>query len=317
MLRKWVVEACVAAVLTFYPSVRAQQATAGARGLVGSWMLTADERVDGSTPAPVRNPRGLIIFDSAGHVIEIITRAGRKPFVVANQPTPDEALAAFNSFAGFWGSYRADEKTKTMTYHPLGAVNPSLMGHDLIRDYEVDGDKLVVTSHTGESNIEGIRRWTWRRVPPIENLSPTYRKILGFWQWTGERVVALKDGQTVRAGARDASVIVYAPSGFVGVHFLPATRTPLAGQMATGDEAKAAIAGYVGYTSTLTLHPGRVFHHQLFTINPEGGTSLERTYEIAGDEVHLNFLPSLVQGRETQMRVTLKRLSSEGEMFGQ
>jgi hypothetical protein len=100
------------------------------------------------------------------------------------------------------------------------------------------------------------------------------------------------------------------------VHFLPARRKPLAGPMATGEEAQAAIAGYVGYTSVLTVHPGRVFHHQLFTINPAGGTSLERTYEIVGDEIHLNFLPTTVQGREQQMRVTLKRLSGDAEMLG-
>ena len=111
-------------------------------------------------------------------------------------------------------------------------------------------------------------------------------------------------------------MIVYAPSGFIGVHFLPTRRKPLAGPMATGEEAQAAIAGYVGYTAILTVHPGRVFHHQLFTISPEGGTSLERTYEIVGDEIHLNFLPTTVQGREQQMRVTLKRLSGEAEMLG-
>jgi hypothetical protein len=284
---------------------------------VGSWTLVGAARVDGPTPVPSPQPRGLIIFDSAGHVVEIVTRAGRRPYAVANRPTPDEALEAFNTFSGFWGSYRTDETGKLITYHPQGAVNPSLVGQDLSRTYELAGDQLVITSsRSGESNLQGTMQWTWRKVPPIENLDAAYRKVLGFWQWTGERVVATATGEAIRAGERDSSVIVYAPSGLVGVHFVPARRKPLAGRMATAEEAQASIGGYVGYTAVLTLHADRVFHHQLFTINPEGGTSLERTYDLVGNEIHLNFLPTTVQGREQQMRVTLKRLSGEAEMLG-
>jgi len=313
--RRWIVVAIVATV-SVYPSAQARRTNAGAQGLVGSWMLVAAARVDGPAPVPSPQPRGLIIFDAAGHVVEIITRAGRRPFAVANRPTPEEALQAFNTFSGFWGSYRTDEKAKLITYHAEGAVNPSLTGQDLSRSYELAGDQLVITSRPGESNVQGTMQWTWRRVPPIENLDATYRKVLGFWQWVGERVVATATDETVRAGNRDSSIIVYAPSGLIGVHFLPARRKPLAGSFATGEEAQAAMAGYVGYTAVLAVHPDRVFHHQLFTINPEGGTSLERSYELVGNEIHLNFLPNTVDGREQQMRVTLKRLSGEAEMLG-
>jgi Lipocalin-like domain len=269
-MKEWLLVAFVTVSALSYRATLAQEANAPAAGLVGSWTLVTAERIDGPTPVPTPQPRGLTIFDAAGHTIEIITRAGRKPYA-ANRLTPAEALEAFNTFGGFWGSYRLDEKDKLITYRPAGAVNPSLIGQDLARIYDLSGDRLVITSRPGESNLQGTMRWTWRRVPPIANLDPTYRKLLGFWQWTGERVVATATGETIRAGERNSSVIVYAPSGLIGVHFLPAGRKRLAGPVATGEEAQAAIAGYVGYTAVLTLHAGRVVHHQLFTINPEGG----------------------------------------------
>ena len=178
MLKRWIGLAWIVAAASVCLAAQSQQAKTGAQGLVGSWMLIAAERLDGAAPAPMPQPRGLIISDSTGHIIEIITRAGRKPYAVPNRPTPAEALEAFNTFSGFWGSFRADEKTHLITYHAEGAVNPSLTGQEFSRRYEWSSDQLVITSREGESNVQGSMRWTWRRVPPLENLDATYRKAL-------------------------------------------------------------------------------------------------------------------------------------------
>jgi hypothetical protein len=265
--------------------------------------------------APVANARGLIIFDSAGHVIEVVSRGRRQPYV-KNPPTPDEALGAFMTFGGFWGTYRADEKAAEIEFRPQGAINPNLMGEALVRAYELKNDRLVITSRAGDPDEPGPTRSTWQRIPPIENLSPTYRKVLGFWQWLGEKSIATATGATMTEGKRDPSVIVYSPSGLIGVHFVPANRKRLAGPTATPDEARAAITGYVGYTAVLHVHPGEVIHHQLLTINPGGGNLLRRSYEFVGDEIHLKFPPTIVQGQERQTQVRLRRLSGEGEMLG-
>ena len=132
----------------------------------------------------------------------------------------------------------------------------------------------------------------------------------------GDKIVATATGETILDEPRDPSTIVYAPSGFIGVLFSPPNRKRLSGAMATPEEAKADIAGYVGYIAVLTVHPGTVFHHQLVTIAPGGANSLERLYELVGNEIHLNFLPVIVNGREQQTRVTLRRLTGEAEMLG-
>jgi len=300
----------------FNPNLEAQRARNPGKGFVGSWRLRRAERIDGTIPVPIPSPQGLIIFDSAGHTAEIITQGGRKPF--SNRPTAEEALELFNTFSGFWGSYKADEKNKTISYHPAGAVNPSVMGQDLKRGYELDGDNLVITSQPGESNIEGTMRWTWQRVPDIENLSAEYRKVLGFWEWVSDGVINPATGATITEAHRAPTIIVYAPSGYISVHFVPLNRKPLAGHMATAEEAKADIAGYIGYTAVLTLHPGWVVHHQLQVLAQLGGNaSLDRMYEIKGDELHLTFPPSTVQGQQRQTVVTMRRLSGEREMMGE
>jgi hypothetical protein len=316
MLKHLSLAVLVSQLISFSPTLYAQRGKTPGHGFVGSWRLMKAERIDGDSPVSTPSPQGMIIFDSAGHTVEIITRAGRTPFA-SSRPTPEEALAAFNTFSGFWGSYRADQKEKMITYHPQGAVNPSLMGQDLKRGYELDGDRLVITSQPGESNIQGVMRWTWQRVPPIENLSPEYRKVIGFWEWVSDKIVNPATGETISEGHRAPTIIAYSPTGYCAVHFVPSNRKPLAGPMATGEEARADIAGYIGYTSILTVHPGWVVHHQLFTIAPGANGSLDRMYEMVGDELHLTFPPNTVQGQQRQNLVTMKRLSGEREMMGE
>ena len=85
-----------------------QSAKPDARDLVGTWTLASAQRIGaGSEATPIQNPRGLLIYDGAGHALEIVTRGGRAQYAT-NQPTPAEALVTFANYGGFWGSYRAD-----------------------------------------------------------------------------------------------------------------------------------------------------------------------------------------------------------------
>jgi len=293
-----------------------QPATPDARDLVGTWTLASAQRV-GAEAVAIPNPRGLLIYDAAGHALEIVTRGGRTQYA-SNQPTPAEAQVTFANYGGFWGSYRADPQQGRLTYRPEGAVNPNLMGKDLVRSYEFKNGRLTVTSLPGEPNAQGTTRWTWERVPPVENLSPTYRKVIGFWQHVIEQRVNLTTGAQISENRRAPSIIVYSPSGYVGVHFVPLNRKPFAADAPTDDEAKAAITGYVGYFGALTVYPGMVFHHQLATLGPGNGNTLKRPFELVGSEIHLKFPPTLnPQGQETTTLVTLKRLSGEAEMLPQ
>ena len=216
------------------------QRPASPRDSVGTWTLSAVERMGGGTPSTVPLPRGLLVFDAAGHAFELAS-AGRRILYAANQPTPAEAHAVYNNYSGFWGSYKAvDQK---ITYRPEGAVSPNAMGVDVVRSFALKGDRLTIESATGAADGQDQTRWTWDRVPQLENLTPANRQLLGFWRHVVERRVNDTTGAVMNEATRAPSVIVYTPSGYVGVHFPPLNRAKFAAALPTDDEAQAAIRG--------------------------------------------------------------------------
>ena len=291
----------------------AQESTALTPGdLVSTWTLTSVERgVLGEKPERIPNPRGLLIFDAAGHAFELFTIASRQ------QPeTPQvDPLAMFAAYGGFWGGYRVDTGQKRVTFKAEGAINPAVMGREFSRSFEQSRDRLTMTS-IDDPHLQDRTRWTWQRVPTIDHLSPFYRQTVGFWQHVVERRVNLTTGAVVSESRRAPSVIVYTPGGFVGVHFPSLNRKPFASETPTADEARAALQGYLGYYGALTVYPGEVFHNILGGVNPAAGTILRRFAEIKGDELTVRLAPAgNQQGQETSTIVILRRLSGEADML--
>ena len=162
-------------------------------------------------------------------------------------------------------------------------------------------------------------RWTFERIPTVDNmLGPTYRKVLGFWQHVVEKRVNLTTGTTLSETRRAPSIIVYTPSGYVGVHFPPLNRQKFASDAPTDAEARAALQGYVGYFGALGVYPGQVFH-QVLGGTVSAGTTFKRFFDLSpgGNTVNLRFpVARNAQGEETNTRVTMKRLSGITDMLG-
>jgi hypothetical protein len=305
----------VLTVLTLPRILGAQaQGATTPRDLVGTWTLSAVERMGGGAPATVPLPRGLLVFDAAGHAFELAS-AGRRIVYAANQATPAEAHAVYNNYSGFWGSYNvADQK---ITYRPEGAISPNAMGQNIVRAFSLKGDRLVVESATGAADGQDQMRWTWERVPPLESLTPANRQLLGFWRHVVERRVSETTGAVLNEATRAPSVIVYTPSGYVGVHFPPLNRPKFAAALPTDDEAQAAIRGFVSYYGSYTLYPGLVFHHRLMILGNGASDSLRRFFEIKGDELTLKFPPGGAGplGPDGRTNVVLKRISGAADMI--
>lgn len=300
----------VLAVLTVL-EVRAQTP----QSLVGTWTLSAVERIDasGKWNAQILS-RGLLVFDRAGHAFELAETGRRIPYA-ANQPTPAEAHAVYNNYSGFWGGYTLDATQKKITYRPEGAISPNAMGQDIARAFELNGDRLVVTATAGEADGLSGTRWTWDRASQVENLTAANLKVIGFWRHIVEKRINVTTGATASEAERAPSVIVYTPSGYVGVHFPPMNRARFATMLPTDDEARAAIAGFVSYYGAYTLSPGVVFHHRLIILGTAPGDTLKRFYTITGDTLTLKFPPGRnQQGEEIRTEVTLRRISGEKDM---
>ncbi|HEV8394172.1 MAG TPA: lipocalin-like domain-containing protein [Vicinamibacterales bacterium] len=297
---------------------RAQDAP-GAPALPGTWTLVSVEDV-GPTGEAVRvpNPRGLLVLDGAGLVFEAVVRGDR------TRPTEDtkaltEAQRVFAIYGGFWGRYKVDASGKTITSHAEGALSPNVMGKDVTRTFTLNGDRLTINSSGVEAHQRAATRWVWERVPPVENLSPSYRKVIGFWQHVVEKRVNLTLKTDVTTTSRAPSLIVYTPSGYVGVYFPPMwAAKPFAAADPTDQEAREVLRGFVGYFGALTVYPGQVFHHILGGVSPQGPTTLKRFFDLApsGDEVNLRFpVTRNQQGEEMTTLVTMKRLSGERDMM--
>jgi hypothetical protein len=308
----------IAAVLLAVAASPARAQSAAVLASVnGTWTLVSMEENAGAAPTRVANPRGLLVLDDAGMIFEAVTRLDRTRPTEENKGLTD-AQRVFATYSGFWGRYKLDAQARTLTARAEGALSPGVMGRDVTRTVALEGDRLTLTSSAVEPHQRGITRWVWERVPAVENLSPGYRKVVGFWQHVVEKRVNLTQ-KTEVATTRAPSIIVYTPSGYVGVYFPPAGASkPFAAAEPTDAEAREALRGFVGYFGALTVYPGQVFHHVLGGISPQGPATLKRFFDLApsGDEVNLRFpVATNQQGQQTTTLVTMKRLSGERDML--
>ena len=285
--------------------------------LAATWQLVSLERgVSSEKPERNQQPRGLLILDSAGNVFEWVgTNPRQEPDAPANDPV--KALA---DYSGFWGRYRVDTAQKRMVFNARGAVSPNVSAHEFSRTVERSDDRLTLTS-IDEPHSRGGTRWVYERIPPIEAPGPSFRKVVGFWEYVVEKRTTTA-GEVLSEQKRGGpSTIVYTPAGYVGVHFLPInkTPTPFAGDVPTPEEARAAVQGYIGYYGSLTVYPGQVFHNLMSAMSNVPGTILRRfaVFSKDGNELNVNFAPARdQQGRMVVTSVTLRRISGEAEMLG-
>ena len=293
-------------------AARAQESAEAAAGLVGTWTLAFAERVVASgEPTRVRGSRGLLVIDSVGHVFEFF----EVPEPDGSDAGPGDRRQAFAEYGGFWGRYEI--AGGRIDFAAEAGVSPSVRGLSFSRSYELDGDRLVMTS-TNEPQAQADKRWTWERVPTVENLTPAYRQVIGFWRHVDERRVNVATGEVEQIRERNPSLIVYTPAGYLGVHFPALDREPFDGDVPSREEADAAWRRYIGYYGALGLYPGEVAHNVLGGTQPGAGAILRRYAAIDGDEAVLT-IPGGTrapgEGPQFVTVVNMRRLSGIDEML--
>lgn len=124
------------------PSIKKLQ-----RQIVGTWkLISAEDRKSPSDPwVPYtfgNPPSGYFIYDATGHAsIQIMTTPPQK-IATPDSPTPDEALAIFNNYIAYYGTYTIDQQNITVQVE--GAWDPSQVGTAQARPYQLDGDTLII-----------------------------------------------------------------------------------------------------------------------------------------------------------------------------
>ena len=115
--------------------------------LVGTWSLVSAEDRDPKTGKWIHHvfgdpPCGFFMYDAAGHAsIQIMTTP---PTVIKkpDSPTPDEALAIFNAYIAYFGTYEVDDAN--IYHHVEGALDPTQVGSVQTRPYQLSGDTLII-----------------------------------------------------------------------------------------------------------------------------------------------------------------------------
>jgi len=126
------------------PSLRQLQ-----KQLVGTWrLISAEDRnspTDPWVPYTFGNPpSGYFIYDATGHAsVQIMTTPPQKISEPESQnPTPSEALAVFENYISYYGTWTVDETNITVQVE--GAWDPRQVGTPQPRPYKLSGDTLII-----------------------------------------------------------------------------------------------------------------------------------------------------------------------------
>jgi hypothetical protein len=143
----------------------------GAGQLVGTWRLIS--RVvrleDGTAVQDAglgKAPSGYLIYDSSRHMAAQLMKLDR-PMAIncdAPGPAPSENSQSVNGYDAYFGTYTIDETKHTVTHHLEGALSAADVGKNLVREFQVAGDKLILIVRTNSPKEKQIRTLTWERV---------------------------------------------------------------------------------------------------------------------------------------------------------
>ena len=114
--------------------------------LVGTWkLISAEDTNDQGQWVPYtfgNPPSGYFIYDNTGHASVQIMTTPPQQIATPDSPTPDEALAIFNAYIAYYGTYTVD--SANITVQVEGALDPSQVGTAQARPYELSGDTLII-----------------------------------------------------------------------------------------------------------------------------------------------------------------------------
>ena len=284
--------------------------------LAGVWKLVGEETRDAKTGQVVAGPNaasggrfGFITYDPAGYMGVTIAWNNRPAFK-GKASNPDAARAALAAYNSYWGSFTVNEAGTIVTHQTMGAVSPAFAGTNQERGFTIAGDRLTLRPPTLANGDQ--RALTWERVPDLPNLTPTHRKLIGFW-----KLISLErrdtKGELSISNPGMTGFLVYTASGHVMVHMMDPYRRRNAGDTPTPDETMATYRTYTSYFGPYTVNEsgGYVVHHLTAAFNSGvEGTEFQRFIQLSGRRLTLK--PPVTRdatGDSVQMSLVWERLS--------
>ena len=281
----------------------------------GVWKLVAEETRDANgqvVPGPNAASGGrfgFITYDPAGYM-GVVLAWNRRPAVKGKASTADEARTALASYNSYWGSFTVNQARGIVTHQTMGAVSPAFAGTNQDRGFTIDGNRLTLRPPNLANGDQ--RALPWERVPDLPNLTPTHRKLIGFWKLISIERRNSK-GELSISNPGMTGFLVYTASGHVMVHMMDPYRRRNVGETPTADETMATYRSYTSYFGPYTVNEagGYVVHHLAAAFNSGvEGTDFQRFLEFSGKRLVLK--PPVTKdgtGQDVQTSLIWERLS--------
>tara|TARA_B100000809_G_scaffold159317_1_gene156686 strand:- start:1587 stop:2603 length:1017 start_codon:yes stop_codon:yes gene_type:complete len=298
----------------------------------GTWKLVRVERYDQRgellqdfVHQEIGRPGALGYLMYDGERMAAVVQQDKRARSASAVLTPEEALAAVESYTAYFGFYSIDTEDGYVVNQVLGSLNPRGAGGDTQPFYELVEDELVLTPSLqcpdsfltdrgcgyGTTGIQ--LRNVWEKVEST-TAGDIDTRFLGFWQI--DRVERrTSDGREVLTPQYEQGYLIYMPSGHMMVHLMRPDRAFYEGARPTSTEAAAAMQGYGSYVGSFTVdgNAAVVLHRRDGHLNPNRvGDEAFRSFEFRNDQLILKPPVSNVDGQELQTVVYWNRLSLFG-----
>ena len=98
-------------------------------------------------------------YDSIGHMAAQLMRPDRPMAIDCGTSTaaPSENSQSVNGYDAYFGTYTIDETSHTVTHHLEGPLAAADVGKNLVREFQLSGDKLTITVRTNSPKEKQIR----------------------------------------------------------------------------------------------------------------------------------------------------------------
>ena len=123
--------------------------------LVGTWKFLNYVRTDPSTGKNVKifggHPRGWLIYTAEGRMMVIVVPENRKPL-----EKDADRIEHHKQMVAYTGRYTlADGK---VIHHVDVAWNEAWIGTDIVRSYNINGDRLIITTAPTKYGLDAVEQ---------------------------------------------------------------------------------------------------------------------------------------------------------------
>lgn len=137
---------------------------------IGTWKLQSFilKSSSGKTTYPFgENPVGYIMYNEAGYMSVAIMHADRPNFATDDWfgGTAEEKAKAFEGYLSYCGKYEIKASEAKVIHHPEVIIIPNQTNVPQERNFEFDGDKLILGASESLANGETqSSRLVWQKV---------------------------------------------------------------------------------------------------------------------------------------------------------